>query len=701
MKRKLSVFSIIFAILLSVLIPADFYYAASVSLSVSTSSVSVGDTVTVTVSVPDNVSGDLTLSYPSDKLEFSSATATVGGGNGSIQISIGKYGLATTNSVSVTFKAKAEGSATVTATPGAFGDNDTVESVDMSAASTTITVASQSSNGGGNTDAGNSESDKSADNFLASIKLSNGTLSPSFYYTKTSYTATVGYNVTSVVVTATTSSAKATIESVTGDGTVALSVGENTINIVVKAENGTERTYTIVVTRQAEGETTTETESETESETPGDVTTDILQWQGETLTPATEIPEDVVPQDFTMSEMVVGGEVIPTLTFANGNLQVLYLENTNGAGSLYVYDVAQNCIYPFIKIEAENSYVMVLLPNVEVAPAPEGYQECTLSIEGKGVITAYQYVQTSQDSTTQEGTTEGDTTTDTTTTSWNSLFNFGPETFYAAEPVISDFYLIYCMNESGETGWYMYDSVEETFQRYLPSLHVNNGTAVGGVADTTLQAQNAQLLTQLKDAQNLQRIILCVAIFVVAVLIIVIINLILKRRMDEELEDDEYDDDYEEDDIEFMDDEEDFDEEVSEEISDEEILDEDDEVEIEFYEIPEVTVDEEVVEDDDDELEIEFYEIPEVTIDEEDVVEEDDEMEIEFYEIPEVTVDEAEEIAPAVTEEPVAKAETVEKTVSTEKKEENREEKVSELERLLASRTVEDDGDDLEFIELD
>ncbi len=688
MKKLLSYISIFSMMVMLLWSPSIEVYAANLSVSASASSVKIGDTVTVTVSVPSDITATVAVTFPTDILSFSSATGTTSTNGGTVTTTLGDP---FSTSCTLTFTAKTSGTATVSASSVKAGNSSTGEVVELGGGSASITVANESSSGGGNSGGGTSETEKSADNFLASLKLSSGTLSPSFYYATTSYTATVGYDVTSVVVTATTSSAKATIDSVTGNGTVALSVGENKIELVVTAENGVKRTYTVVVTRLAEGESTgteTETDTETETEIPGDITTDILQWQGETLTTIDEIPEEVIPQGFTVSEAVVNGEAIPALSFANGDLQVLYLMNSNGAGSLYVYDDLQQCIYPFIKIQSENSYVMVLLPNVELAPAPEGYQECTLSLEGKGIITAYQYVQTTQDGTSQEGTTEGDTTTDTTTTSWNSFFDFGPETFYAAEPVISDFYLIYCMNESGETGWYMYDAVEGTFQRYFSGLHAGNGVA-GGVTDATLQAQNLQLATQLKDTQNLMRIIICVAIFVAAVMIIIIINLLLKRRMDEELEDDEFD---EEDDFEFIDDEDIIDDE-EEVIDDVEIEEEDDEFEIEFYEIPEVTVEDEVEEEeDDDELEIEFYEIPEVSVEDE-VEEEDDELEIEFYEIPEVTVEDE-----VLLDE---KTEDEKKKESVEKKEPNREEKLDELERLLASRTVEDDGDDLEFIELD
>jgi hypothetical protein len=93
----------------------------------------------------------------------------------------------------------------------------------------------------------------SADNSLGQLQVSGAELSPEFYYSTVKYTATVPYDVTEVEVTAKTSNAKASIVSISGNEN--LSVGENTIKIVVAAENGNEATYTITLTRLAEDET--------------------------------------------------------------------------------------------------------------------------------------------------------------------------------------------------------------------------------------------------------------------------------------------------------------------------------------------------------------------------------------------------------------------------------------------------------------
>ncbi len=92
---------------------------------------------------------------------------------------------------------------------------------------------------------------------LINLTLSQGTLSPAFSASSTSYTDTVVNSVTSMTVTPTTAGPGATI-SVNGtavaNGTasqaISLNLGNNTINVVVTAQDGTTtKTYTITVTR--------------------------------------------------------------------------------------------------------------------------------------------------------------------------------------------------------------------------------------------------------------------------------------------------------------------------------------------------------------------------------------------------------------------------------------------------------------------
>jgi len=87
---------------------------------------------------------------------------------------------------------------------------------------------------------------KSSNADLASLSLTSATLSPDFSASTTSYTSSVANSVSNITINATVADGKA---SLTGTGSVSLSEGSNTFNVKVTAENGTTKTYTIVITR--------------------------------------------------------------------------------------------------------------------------------------------------------------------------------------------------------------------------------------------------------------------------------------------------------------------------------------------------------------------------------------------------------------------------------------------------------------------
>ena len=659
MKKAFSYLLVLSMLVMSLIVPTEVYkaYEANLSVGVSASTVKIGDTVTVTVKVPGAVSGPVSLYFPTDIMEYVSTSTEASVVGGTIQFSIGKGGRAASDTVTVKLKAKTTGSATlkVEAT-GDIYDYDSLEEVVLKGTSTKVTVENQtttpdSGNNGGGT---SQEPQKSSDNSLSTLKLSNGTLSPSFKYNVTKYTATVGYDVTKVVVSAKTSNEKATIESVTGDGTVNLKVGDNVIEIVVKAENGVKAKYTIVVTRKAQETVEPQpSEDESQSDTNTPEVNEFLQYNGEQLTHVAEIPAERIPAGFESELLVVNGQQMQGLSFAKADLKVLYLNNTNGAGSLYVYDEAQQAIYPFIKLTSEQSYVMVLLPDEQNDPAPEGFESCTFSIEGKGTIKAYRL---------SENLPAGAEEVEDETTSWNP---FAPETFYAAPAKASEFYLIYCMNDEGEKGWYMYDAVEATFMRYFAKTP---SVPVGGEVsdDTDLQDKYAALEKELNAAKMTQYIIIAVAAAIILILVVVIVVLVVKNRRPEEDFFDEYEDEYEE------------------EIEDEE-TDVEEVIESESNEADDIVVDTmtEEVSEEDDEIEIEFYEIEPET-----ESEEDDEVEIEFYNMEELIVSETEETEKEVSETPVVKEIKIE-----------RRPKAADPTSKLSSKK--EDDDDLEFIDFE
>ncbi|MCR8636600.1 S-layer homology domain-containing protein [Paenibacillus radicis (ex Xue et al. 2023)] len=95
---------------------------------------------------------------------------------------------------------------------------------------------------------------------LSSMTLSNGSLSPAFASGTIAYTSIVGNGISSLTVTANVYDNKATM-TVNGNpvisgqasGAINLNVGSNTIHVVVTAENGTTKTYSVVVNRVSGG----------------------------------------------------------------------------------------------------------------------------------------------------------------------------------------------------------------------------------------------------------------------------------------------------------------------------------------------------------------------------------------------------------------------------------------------------------------
>ncbi len=468
--------------------PAEHVYAQGLGLSVSSSSVNVGKSVTVTVSMPSGYFGTVVVTSSDDGVLSN-------GGDGVCNIGdAASY----PTSQSFTFTAKGAGTCTIKAYCTVVGDADGNDAGGaISGSSTTVTVSSGSSDNSGsgsksdsnNTDSSSNESntdksddedkepEKSSDSSLSSLIISAGSLSPEFAAGTKDYTTTVDYSVSSLAVTATPTNSKATVTSVTGNDS--LEVGENTVRIVVTAENGSTSTYNIVVTRRSEDdpENTDQQENWKKFDISG------TEW-----TMINDIPEDVVPEGFEHSKTVIDGLEYNTLHSTFGDITLIYMQSDSG-NSMFVYDVAQNAAYDYVRINSEYHFIVVLLANVD--DVPEGYNEVSLSIEGKGIVTAYQ----SKDENTDK-----------------------------------DFYLVYAMNDQGECGWYTYDNVDGTYIR------------TDLTASTVAQEENDIEKNEL--IQGVENKYLAVAAALVIIIIILIIILIVTnaRKKDKGLEDENYED---------------------------------------------------------------------------------------------------------------------------------------------------------------
>ena len=495
MKKIVSGIMVLALALLLIAHPDNTVKAEGVSLGLSASTVNVGGSVTATVSCPSGYGVDVILSVDN--------TAVLSGGNDTVVVIGDAAGQP--NSASVTFSAVGAGTCTITATVRSAGDADG-NPVDFGGASAAVTVNNTAqqptdtntgnntgSNTGSNTDgttdgSSTAQTTQSSDNTLKSIVLSNGSLSPAFSPKTKNYTATVDNSVTSLSISATPTNQTAKVTSVSGNDN--LQVGENTITITVKAENGVTATYTIVVTRR---DATDPENSEAQEEKKS------YEINGSNWGISTEITEEEVLQDFTLSSILIDNLEYPCLSFNNGSLDLIKMVSEDGLNTgFFVYDKEQGAIYPFAKISGEEHYVIILMP--DAADVPSDYAEVTLAIEGKADVTAYQKAD-------------------------------------------DELYLVYCINDRGEKGWYQYDPVEETYIRYVAPVETVEQVVEAQNPDTALQAEVANLKLE-------RTIILAVCGIILVILLIIIIALAIRvansrkdvlRELEEEDSEDELD----------------------------------------------------------------------------------------------------------------------------------------------------------------
>ena len=506
--RFLSSFLAVILMLGCMMIPDTKAQASSLSLGVSTSSVKIGDTVTVSITVPAGVSATVNVTYPSGVFSFSSASDTASSNGGTVSMTIGSYGSTNTKTTgTMKFKAKAAGSATFSASAPIAGNQDG-DRVTVGGASASVRVKNESndstndnSNNGNHANDGEDNTHKSADNSLASLTLSSGTLSPAFKYNVTNYTAEVANDVTSVVVSAKPSNANATVESVNGGENLA--VGANKIQVVVKAENGVTATYTITVTRKESGDTD-------DSDTPDEedpAGTDEPQEQcyeigGVKMYPSEDDDETQIPEGFTLSEITLWEKAYPYWVneTIGTDMGLIYLVDENKENGAW-YRISEASPYDacaFLCFKSEYGYI-IATPEKLTEAAPTGYVPETINIEGKGTVDAYVR--------------DGDEST----------------------------CLIYAVNQDGVYGWYRYDVQDRTYMRYTEEA----------AAEDTQQTEPSteQSGSQMKDLESQMRLLFYAFIVVVAILLIVIVILLIKRKQDDD--DDDDDDEWEEDEDDF------------------------------------------------------------------------------------------------------------------------------------------------------
>ncbi len=219
---------IIFLIISLVLIPINVY-ATSGKITVSSQGkVVLGNKVTVTVKISTGSSWQVDLSYDKNYLQL------VGGGGESggtymVNTSTGKPN----RTYTFTFKTLKTGNTTVKI-GSYYVVDDSFNTVSISPSNKTISIITQAE----------LEASYSKDNNLKSLAVEGFTITPEFNKDTLEYQVDVPEDTKTVSITATPNDSRS---SISGTGTIELTEGTNNVDVVVKAENGSEKTYKLTI----------------------------------------------------------------------------------------------------------------------------------------------------------------------------------------------------------------------------------------------------------------------------------------------------------------------------------------------------------------------------------------------------------------------------------------------------------------------
>lgn len=339
---------LVFVILCNICITNVNAAGATISVSSSSKQVVVGNTVKVYVTVSSSAplgSWEFDIDYDKNVLSFVSSdlegsTRSVGVVNSS-KVKSKKYTLK--------FKAKNSGTAKI-----GIKNADVVgydeKGMSVSTGSTSIKTITQKE----------LESSYSSDNYLSSLEVEGYSISPKFDKKTTKYSLTVPNDVKSIKVKARESDSKA---SVSGDGTRKLNEGNNKLNVVVTAENGNKKTYTINVT--------------VKELNPINVTIDGKEY---TVVRKKDLLES--PSTYTDTTVTISGEQVPALESSITNYTLVGLSNSDGDINLYIYDNDKYTLYKEHKFNGVTIYPKT--PKKE--DMLEGVEEKELEINDKKIV---------------------------------------------------------------------------------------------------------------------------------------------------------------------------------------------------------------------------------------------------------------------------------------------------------------------------
>lgn len=320
-------------------------FAASGKINVNgTSTVVVGNNVTVTVTLSSSTligSWEMSLNYDKNYLQLRSATSESNG----IRMAASTATGVKSKSYTFTFKTLKKGSTSVSVggyLAYAYAD---LSEISLSSNSKKINIITQAE----------LEASYSKNNNLASLGVEGFTLTPEFNANTLEYSVIVPEDTKNVNITGTVQDKKA---SITGVGVQQVNQGNNKFLVTVKAENGSEKTYTINV--------------DVKDENPIEVTV------GDKKYTVVKIKENLpIASLYNEYSIKINEFDIPAYKNDYTGLVLVGLKNAEGNISLFIYDDENNSYKEYNELKSSQITIYPLKPEENV----EGYKKGNVKIQ--------------------------------------------------------------------------------------------------------------------------------------------------------------------------------------------------------------------------------------------------------------------------------------------------------------------------------
>lgn len=314
--------------------------SANIQVTSGTNRVVVGNTFTVNVKVSSsNVLGvwEWTISYDTKKLKLMSGPSTA---------TVKDYGDRKIKSKTYTykFKAIATGNTSVTVKSAAVYDYGTEKTMSLSKGTKSVKIITQAQ----------LESTYSKNNNLKSLSIDGLKLTPEFNKNTTEYKVEATSNTERVKVNASKEDSKA---SVSGTGTHDVTEGENKIKVTVTAENGSTKTYTIIVNVSD----------------PNPINVKINDKDYTVVKRESKLE---APKNYEKTEVTINDQKVPGFINKTNNFTLVGLKDIDGNIKLYTYDSNTNQYKEYSETTLNQNKIYPLPLDKEF----DGYTKATVKI---------------------------------------------------------------------------------------------------------------------------------------------------------------------------------------------------------------------------------------------------------------------------------------------------------------------------------